>query len=90
MAHAAMAARRPGFEFFFAQKLDSKFRQILIDEKFEKALQWASTFEATARTPALPWSSRTWFGLSGLSGLPTRKPASGFRKQRHSTSWLAT
>ena len=30
MAHAAMAARCPGFDFFFEKKLDFKFRQIVI------------------------------------------------------------
>ena len=45
-----MAAACPALSFGF-RKLDEKFRRVLENEHITKALQWAITFEATARTP---------------------------------------
>ena len=50
MAHAAMAAFCLAFTSYF-KKLDEKFRQLLDNENFNEVLQWASTFEAPARSP---------------------------------------
>ena len=51
MAHAAMAARCPGFKHAF-DNLVPKLRQLLSDAAFDDALQWASTFESVATSAA--------------------------------------
>ena len=51
MAHAAMAARCPGFKYAF-DNLVPKLRKLLSDAAFDDALQRASTFESVATSAA--------------------------------------